>query len=157
MHSPLVPTSFFFKIRTMAYKDRGRPAQLGTRDWAGLKGHIDDRNLACSLASEGRSESPRGRLNGGPDRDCAQFLLEMCNFRPFGLNGSRCINLVRMCSGHWKFVALWHFELPHSSHISQIRSIVSRQFVLLHQHMPVWIHRAFAFRACICAHGIRSS
>ena len=34
-------------------KDRGGPAQLGIRDWAGLKGHIDDRNLACSLASEG--------------------------------------------------------------------------------------------------------
>ncbi len=28
------------------YKDRGGPAQLGIRDWAGLKGpgHIDDRN-----------------------------------------------------------------------------------------------------------------
>jgi hypothetical protein len=41
-------------------------AQLGIRDWAGLKGHhdADDRNLACSLAAsaEGRSESPRGRL-----------------------------------------------------------------------------------------------
>ena len=44
------------------YKDRGGPAQLGIRDWAGLKGHIDDRNLACSLASKGRSESPGGRL-----------------------------------------------------------------------------------------------
>ena len=46
------------------YKDPGWPAQLGIRDWAGLKGHIDDRNLAFSLASEGpgRSEAPRGRL-----------------------------------------------------------------------------------------------
>ena len=44
------------------YKDRGGPAQLGIWDWAGLKGHIDDRNLACSLASEGRSEGPRGTL-----------------------------------------------------------------------------------------------
>ncbi len=114
-----------------SYKDRGGPAQLGTRDWAGLKGHIDDRNLACSLASEGRSEAPRGEVRNGPDRDCARFLLVMCNFRPFGLNASRCINLVRVCSGHWKFVALWHFELPHGSHIEQIRSIFLRQFVLL--------------------------
>ena len=61
------------------YKDRGGPAQLGIRDWAGLKGHIDDRNLACSLASEGRSEAPRGRLVlSGPDRDCAQFFLVLC-------------------------------------------------------------------------------
>jgi hypothetical protein len=30
----------------------GWPAQLGIRDWAGLKRHIDDRNLACSMASE---------------------------------------------------------------------------------------------------------
>ena len=44
------------------YKDPGGPAQLGIRDWAGLKGHGHDRNLACSLASEGRSEPPRGRL-----------------------------------------------------------------------------------------------
>ncbi len=28
------------------YKDRGGPAQLGTRDWAGLKGHGDERHLA---------------------------------------------------------------------------------------------------------------
>jgi hypothetical protein len=28
------------------YKDRGGPAQLGTRDWAGLKGHGADRDLA---------------------------------------------------------------------------------------------------------------
>ncbi len=50
--------------RLIIHKDRGGPAQLGIRDWAGLKGHIDDRNLpvACSLASEGRSEGPRGTL-----------------------------------------------------------------------------------------------
>ena len=47
-------------------KDRGGPAQLGIRDWAGLKGHGHDRNLACSLASEGRGESPRGRLGVTP-------------------------------------------------------------------------------------------
>ncbi len=43
---------------------------MGIRDWAGLKGYIDDRNLACSLAlaSEGRSESPRGRLGAAPVR-----------------------------------------------------------------------------------------
>jgi hypothetical protein len=29
-----------------AYKDPGGPAQLGTRDWAGLKGHGADRDLA---------------------------------------------------------------------------------------------------------------
>ncbi len=40
----------------------GQPTEVGIRGWAGLKGHIDDRNLACSLASEGRRESPRGRL-----------------------------------------------------------------------------------------------
>ena len=67
---------FQFKLRTLpnfappgeirGYKDRGGPAQLGIRDWAGLKGHIDDRNLACSLASEGRGESPRGRLGVTP-------------------------------------------------------------------------------------------
>ena len=28
------------------YKDPGGPAQLGTRDWAGLKGHGADRDLA---------------------------------------------------------------------------------------------------------------
>ena len=50
----------------LKYKDRGGPAQLGIRDWAGLKGHGHDRNLACSLASEGRSESPRGRLGVTP-------------------------------------------------------------------------------------------
>ena len=50
--------TIFFALDRI-YKDRGGPAQLGTRDWAGLKGHIDDRNLACSLASEGRSEAPR--------------------------------------------------------------------------------------------------
>ena len=48
------------------YKDRGGPAQLGIRDWAGLKGHGHDRNLACSLVAEGRSESPRGRLGVTP-------------------------------------------------------------------------------------------
>ena len=53
-------TNFFFKLGfLLSYKDRGGPAQLGIRDWAGLKGHIDDRNLACSLALEGRSEAPR--------------------------------------------------------------------------------------------------
>ena len=31
----------------LEYKDRGGPAQLGIRDWAGLKGHGDDRNLGC--------------------------------------------------------------------------------------------------------------
>ena len=29
-----------------SYKDRGGPAQLGTRDWAGLKRHGADRDLA---------------------------------------------------------------------------------------------------------------
>ena len=48
------------------YKDRGGPAQLGIRDWAGLKGHGHDRNLACSLVAEGRSESPRRRLGVTP-------------------------------------------------------------------------------------------
>ena len=144
--------SMFYDI----YQDPGGPAQLGIRDWAGLKRHGADRDLACSLASEGRSEAPRGRfVLSGPDRDCAQFFLVLCNFRPFGLNASRYISLVRVCSEHWKFVALWHFELPHGSHIAQIRSIVSRQFVF--NNVPCWIHRAFAFRACICAHGIRSS
>ena len=52
-------------LRTLSkksYKGRVGPAQLDTRDWAGLKGLGHDRNLACSLASEGRSEPPRGRL-----------------------------------------------------------------------------------------------
>ena len=48
------------------YKDPGGPAQLGIRDWAGLKGHGHDRNLARSLVAEGRSESPRGRLGVTP-------------------------------------------------------------------------------------------
>ena len=49
------------------YKDRGGPAQLGIRDWAGLKGHGHDRNLACSQVAEGRSESrPRRRLGATP-------------------------------------------------------------------------------------------
>jgi hypothetical protein len=68
------------------YKDPGGPAQLGTRDWAGLKGHIDDRNLACSLASEGRSEAlcpARGEVRSGPDRDCAQFSSRDVQFPPF--------------------------------------------------------------------------
>ena len=67
------------------YKDRGGPAQLGNRDWAGLKGHIDDLNLACSLASdsEGRSEAPRGEVRSGPDRDCAQFSSRDVQFPPF--------------------------------------------------------------------------
>ena len=67
-------------------KDRGGPAQLGIRDWAGLKGHIDDRNLACSLASEGRSESPRGRLGAAQTGTVLNwFLLVMCivQFPPF--------------------------------------------------------------------------
>ena len=54
----------------------------------------------------------------------------VCNFRPFGLNASRGVNLVRVCSGHSKLLALGYFELPHASHIAQIRSIVSRLFVL---------------------------
>ena len=56
------------KKRTLIilYQDRGGPAQLGIRDWAGLKGHGHDRNLACSLVAEGRSESPRGRLGVTP-------------------------------------------------------------------------------------------
>ncbi len=65
------------------YKDRCGPAQLGIRDWAGLKGHIDDRNLACSLASEGRSEAPRGEVRSGPDRGCAQFSSRDVQFPPF--------------------------------------------------------------------------
>jgi hypothetical protein len=78
--------------------------------------------------------------------------LVMCNFRPFGLNASRCINLVRVCSGHWKFVALWHLKLLHSSHIAQIRSIAAVRFIV-----PFWIHRrAFvltAFEACSVSEG----
>ena len=51
----------------MFYKDRGGPAQLGIRDWAGLKGHGHDRYLACSQVAEGRSESrPRRRLGATP-------------------------------------------------------------------------------------------
>ena len=140
------------ELQFSPYKDPGGPAQLGTRDWAGLKGHIDDRNLACSLASEGRSEAPRpgGRLGAAQTGTVLSFLLVMCNFRPFGLNASRCISLVRVCSGHWKFVALWHFELPHASHIAQIRSIVSRQFVLLcpvGSIAPLHFMRAFVLTA----------
>ena len=54
------------ETKTKKYKDRGGPAQLGIRDWAGLKGHGHDRNLARSLVAEGRSESPRGRLGVTP-------------------------------------------------------------------------------------------
>ena len=39
------------------YKDPGGPAQLGTRDWAGLMGPT-----VIWLATEGRSEPPRGRV-----------------------------------------------------------------------------------------------
>ena len=54
-------------VRTFNYKDRGGPAQLGIRDWAGLKGHGHDRYLACSQVAEGRSESrPRRRLGATP-------------------------------------------------------------------------------------------
>ncbi len=73
----------------------------------------------------------------------------MCNFRPFGLNASRGISLVRVCSGHSKFLALWHFEL-HASHIAQIRSIVSRLFVLLCSFgsiVPLHFVRAFVLTA----------
>ena len=62
------------------YKDRGGPAQLGIRDWAGLKGHGHDRNLACSLVAEGRSESPRGRLGvtpAGTERQKVGFKLSV--------------------------------------------------------------------------------
>ena len=54
-----------------------------------------------------------GEVRSGPDRDCAQLV--MCNFRPFGLNADRCINLVRVCSGHWKFVAFGTLScrIPH--------------------------------------------
>ena len=38
--------SFFNLIKISLYKDRGGPAQLGTRDWAGLKRHGADRDLA---------------------------------------------------------------------------------------------------------------
>jgi len=146
--APLVAK--YFEGFGICYKDRGGPAQLGIRDWAGLKGHIDDRNLACSLASEGRSEAPRGRLGAAQTGTVLSFLLVMCNFRPFGLNASRCISLVRVCSGHWKFVALWHFELPHGSHIEQIRSIFLRQFVLLcpvGSIAPLHFVRAFVLTA----------
>ncbi len=47
----------------------------------------------------------------------------VCNFRPFELNATSV--------GHSKILALWHFELPHASHIAQIRSIASGQFVSL--------------------------
>ncbi len=90
----------------------GQPRTLGTRDWAGLKRHGADRDLAGSLASEGRGEAPRGRLGAAQTGTVLSFLSDvMCNFRPCGLNASRCMRLVRVCSGHWKFVALWHFEL----------------------------------------------
>ena len=45
------------------YKDRGGPAQLGTRDWAGLKGHGADRDLA---RYGGQKRAPRGRLRVTP-------------------------------------------------------------------------------------------
>ncbi len=95
---------------------------------------------------------PGGRLGGAQTGTVLSFLLVMCNSRPFGLrvNASRCISLVRVCSGHWKFVALWHFELPHASHIAQIRSIVSRQFVLLcpvGSTAPLHFVRAFVLTA----------
>ena len=57
---------FFALDGIYIYKDRGGPAQLGIRDWAGLKGHGHDRNLACSLVAEGRGESPRRRLGVTP-------------------------------------------------------------------------------------------
>ena len=55
------------------YKDRGGPAQLGTRDWAGLKGHGADRDLALyggqkrAAPGEGNSHvrwhrAPKGRF-----------------------------------------------------------------------------------------------
>ena len=37
---------FLFGGQNSSYKDPGGPAQLGTRDWAGLKGHGADRDLA---------------------------------------------------------------------------------------------------------------
>jgi hypothetical protein len=46
----------------LKYKERGGPAQLGIRDWAGLKGHIDDRNLAHWLR---RAEASRPAPGGG--------------------------------------------------------------------------------------------
>jgi len=45
------------------YKGRGGPAQLGIRDWAGLKRHGDDRNLAFPAATEAEASSlGRGKL-----------------------------------------------------------------------------------------------
>jgi hypothetical protein len=49
-----------------------------------------------------------------------------------------------------KILALWHFELPHASHIAQIRSIVSGKFVLLCPFgsiAPLHFVRAFVLMA----------
>ena len=49
------------------YKDRGGPAQLGIRDWAGLKEHGDDRNLGCPPICRGLNLKPPQRsLRYGP-------------------------------------------------------------------------------------------
>ena len=67
-----------------------------------------------------------------------------CNFRPFELNATWGI----LCNS--KILALWHFELPHASHIAQIRSIVSGKFVLLCPFgsiAPLHFVRAFVLTA----------
>ncbi len=50
-------------------KGRGPgPAQFGIRDWAGLKGHIDDRNLALLNGFRGQKRLAPGEVRSGPDR-----------------------------------------------------------------------------------------
>ena len=58
-------------FRRDAHIDIRREAQRQTRLRRRSKLHVADRNLACSLVAEGRSESPRGRLgvtSAGTDR-----------------------------------------------------------------------------------------
>ncbi len=42
----IIPNTLQGEALSWFYKDPGGPAQLGTRDWAGLKGHGADRDLA---------------------------------------------------------------------------------------------------------------
>ena len=98
---------------------------LGTTGGDSTPGTVD----SASRFLQRRAEGFVVRACGTVLSFCSESEL-VCNFRPFGLNASRGVSLVRVCSGHSKLLALGYFELPHASHIAQIRSIVSGQCVL---------------------------
>ncbi len=94
----LLTTRIDFNRRSK-YKDRGGLAQLGTACGTGLVSRGISTTVIWLAHWPRRAEAsrPRGRLGAA---QTGTVLSCMCNFRPFRLNGSRCINLVTTFGAH---------------------------------------------------------